>query len=230
MRLGITVDMSGPNPALDMERVLEAERLGFAQGVDRRGPTWHRCRYPRVTWILSRTSKIKAGHWDHADLRAHADLCAAMTVMTLQILSNNRFLCGLGVSGAQVVEWLARRALWQADDAHQGIYRNHPPDSWHARHRWNFTARNTTFPMLARTPPVSVVRCAASRTAIRIPCSTWPRSRHSRPAHRRGECADGVLPIFYSPEQPNIVSSPVLAGMKQAGRPETLAEASMSAP
>ena len=32
-----------------------------------------------------------------------------------------------------------------------------------------------------------------------------------------------MLPIFYSPEQPDIVSEPILAGMKQAGRPQTLA-------
>jgi hypothetical protein len=30
MKLGITVDMSGPHPKLDMDRVLEAERLGFS--------------------------------------------------------------------------------------------------------------------------------------------------------------------------------------------------------
>jgi alkanesulfonate monooxygenase SsuD/methylene tetrahydromethanopterin reductase-like flavin-dependent oxidoreductase (luciferase family) len=39
-----------------------------------------------------------------------------------------------------------------------------------------------------------------------------------------GECADGVLPIFYSPEQPAVVSAPILDGMKKAGRPETLAD------
>jgi alkanesulfonate monooxygenase SsuD/methylene tetrahydromethanopterin reductase-like flavin-dependent oxidoreductase (luciferase family) len=37
-----------------------------------------------------------------------------------------------------------------------------------------------------------------------------------------GECADGVLPIFYSPEQPRVVSDPVLAGRQKAGRPATM--------
>ena len=31
MRLGLTLDMSGPHPRLDLEKVLEAERLGFSQ-------------------------------------------------------------------------------------------------------------------------------------------------------------------------------------------------------
>ncbi|MGH7043541.1 MAG: LLM class flavin-dependent oxidoreductase, partial [Acetobacteraceae bacterium] len=37
-----------------------------------------------------------------------------------------------------------------------------------------------------------------------------------------GEVADGVLPIFYSPEQPRIVTDPILEGMRRAGRPVSL--------
>ena len=59
MQLGITVDLSGPAPQLDLDRVLEAERLGFSQvwtseayGTDAVTP---------AAWILARTSKIKVG-------------------------------------------------------------------------------------------------------------------------------------------------------------------------
>src|SRR5580692_12023964 len=101
MQLGITVDMSGPTPRLDMERVLEAERLGFAQVWT--GEAYGTDAVTPVTWILSRTTKIKAGT-GIMQIPARTPACAAMTVMSLQILSNNRFLCGLGVSGPQVVE------------------------------------------------------------------------------------------------------------------------------
>jgi len=37
-----------------------------------------------------------------------------------------------------------------------------------------------------------------------------------------GEVADGVLPIFYSPERPGIVTDPVLEGMRKAGRTPSL--------
>jgi alkanesulfonate monooxygenase SsuD/methylene tetrahydromethanopterin reductase-like flavin-dependent oxidoreductase (luciferase family) len=39
-----------------------------------------------------------------------------------------------------------------------------------------------------------------------------------------GEVADGVLPIFYSPEQPGIVTEPLLEGMRKAGRTPSLEE------
>ena len=37
-----------------------------------------------------------------------------------------------------------------------------------------------------------------------------------------GEVADGTLPIFYSPEKPEIVTKPILDGMAKAGKPATL--------
>ena len=59
MRLGITVDMSGPNPKLDMDRVMEAERLGFSQVWT--GEAYSTDAVTPVTWILARTTKIMAG-------------------------------------------------------------------------------------------------------------------------------------------------------------------------
>ena len=84
-----------------MDLVLEAERLGFdavwageAYGTDAVSP---------VAWVLARTSRIKAGT-SIMQMPARTPTCAAMTAMTLQALSGNRFLCGIGPSGPQVVE------------------------------------------------------------------------------------------------------------------------------
>ena len=59
MRLGITVDMSGPNPKLDMERVLEAERLGFAQAWT--GEAYGTDAVTPATWMLAHTTRLKVG-------------------------------------------------------------------------------------------------------------------------------------------------------------------------
>ncbi len=56
-----------------------------------------------IAWVLARTTKIKAGT-SIMQIPARTPACAAMTAMTLQALSGNRFLCGVGVSGPQVVE------------------------------------------------------------------------------------------------------------------------------
>jgi F420-dependent oxidoreductase-like protein len=219
MQLGITVDMSGPTPKLDMERVLEAERLGFSQVWT--GEAYGTDAVTPVTWILSRTTKIKAGT-GIMQIPARTPACTAMTVMTLQILSNNRFLCGLGVSGPQVIEgWhgvrfgkpmtrtkeyiaivrqiLARKAPLEFHGEEYEIPYAGPDATGLGRALRSITHGNPDIPFyLASITP------AGLRTA--------------------GECADGVLPIFYSPEQPDIVSAPILEGMKKVDRQPTLAK------
>src|SRR5215213_2705295 len=102
MRLGITIGMiRDATPQLEMDLVLEAERLGYdavwcgeSYGSDAVSP---------IAWVLARTSRIKAGT-GIMQMPARTPACAAMTAMTLQLLSDDRFLCGIGPSGPQVVE------------------------------------------------------------------------------------------------------------------------------
>src|SRR5215831_1250613 len=100
MKLAITLRVD-PVSGIDMERVWEAERLGYeavwsgeAYGTDAVSP---------VAWVLAQTKKIKAGT-GIMQMPARTPACAAMTAMTLQALSGSRFLCGIGPSGPQVVE------------------------------------------------------------------------------------------------------------------------------
>src|SRR5207302_2558273 len=101
MKLSTTIKFLPGHAGIDMEHVLEAERLGFdavwageAYGSDAVSP---------VAGVLARTSRIKAGT-SIMQMPARTPACAAMTAMTLQALSGNRFLCGVGPSGPQVVE------------------------------------------------------------------------------------------------------------------------------
>jgi F420-dependent oxidoreductase-like protein len=101
MKLATTIKFRPGHAGIDMEHVLEAERLGFdavwageAYGTDAVSP---------VAWVLARTERIKAGT-SILQMPARTPACAAMTAMTLQALSGNRFLCGIGPSGPQVVE------------------------------------------------------------------------------------------------------------------------------
>src|SRR5215471_17183536 len=100
MKLATTIRVSSGS-GIDMETVWEAERLGYeavwsgeAYGTDAVTP---------VAWVLAQTKKIKAGT-SIMQMPARTPACAAMTAMTLQALSGNRFLCGIGPSGPQVVE------------------------------------------------------------------------------------------------------------------------------
>jgi F420-dependent oxidoreductase-like protein len=101
MRLGLMVGYSGAQVAIDMEKVLEAERLGYhsvwtaeAWGSDAVSP---------LAWIAAQTRTIKLGT-GIMQLPGRSPANTAMTAMTLDALSGGRFILGLGTSGPQVVE------------------------------------------------------------------------------------------------------------------------------
>ena len=101
MKLGLLLRYHGEVGGPDIDLVLEAERLGYdsvwsgeSYGTDAVTPT---------TWVLSRTTKIKAGT-GIMQMSARTPAMTAMTALTLQAMSNNRFLLGIGPSGPQVIE------------------------------------------------------------------------------------------------------------------------------
>jgi F420-dependent oxidoreductase-like protein len=101
MRLALALNYSGASVALDVDKVLEAERLGYssvwtaeAYGSDAVTP---------AAWIAARTTRIHVGT-GIMQIPARTPAMTAMTAMTLDALSGGRFRLGLGVSGPQVVE------------------------------------------------------------------------------------------------------------------------------
>src|SRR5688572_4417259 len=106
MRLGIVLGYSGAQH-IDIGLVQEAERLGYdsvwtseAYGTDAISP---------AAWILAQTKRIKVGT-AIIQMSARTPSMAAMTAMTLQALSGNRFVLGIGPSGPQVIEgWHGER-------------------------------------------------------------------------------------------------------------------------
>jgi F420-dependent oxidoreductase-like protein len=102
IRLGYNVGYwsAGPPPGAQ-EAVLEAERLGFdsiwsaeAYGSDALTP---------LAWWGARTERIRLGT-AIMQLSARTPAATAMAALTLDHLSNGRFIIGLGASGPQVVE------------------------------------------------------------------------------------------------------------------------------
>ena len=126
MQLGITVGMSGPHPKLDMEMILEAERLGFSQVWT--GEAYSTDAVSPAAWILARTTKIKAGT-GIMQMPARTPACAAMTVLSLAGAVGKPVHLRDRAIGASGGRGLARRAVRQADAAHEGIHRHHQADS-----------------------------------------------------------------------------------------------------
>lgn len=101
MQLAWQLGYSGSTLSLDMDAILEAERLGYTS-------VWTAEAYGSdavtvATWIAARTERLHVGT---AIMQMHArtPAMAAMTAMSLDALSGGRFRLGLGVSGPQVVE------------------------------------------------------------------------------------------------------------------------------
>src|ERR1700681_3513755 len=102
MKLGLQMGYWGAGPpagALDL--VLEAERLGFDSVWT--AESWGSDALTPLAWWGSHTSRIRLGT-DLIQLSARQPTATAMAALTLDHLSEGRFVLGLGVSGPQVVE------------------------------------------------------------------------------------------------------------------------------
>jgi F420-dependent oxidoreductase-like protein len=102
LKLGLQLGYWGSGPPHNaVELVEEAERLGYdsvwtaeAYGSDALTP---------LSWWGSRTSRVRLGT-ALCQLSARTPTAMGMAAITLDHLSNGRFVLGLGVSGPQVVE------------------------------------------------------------------------------------------------------------------------------
>jgi F420-dependent oxidoreductase-like protein len=218
MKLAIALQVS-PNSGVDMETVWEAERLGFgavwcgeAYGTDAVSP---------VAWVLAQTKTIKAGT-SVMQMPARTPACAAMTAMTLQLLSGNRFLCGIGPSGPQVVEgWhgvpygkpLARTREYIA--ILRRVLERRAPLEFHGEHyRIPYDGPDATGlgkplrSIVHGDPSLKIYTAAIAPAGLRT----------------AGEIADGTLPFFMSPEQAAVVTGPVAEGIAKAENGKTLAD------
>ena len=218
MKLALTLRVSS-TAGIDMDLVWEAERLGYeavwsgeAYGTDAVSP---------VAWVLAQTKKIKAGT-GIMQMPARTPACAAMTAMTLQALSGNRFLCGIGPSGPQVVEgWhgvvfgkpLARTREYIA--IIRQILERKAPLEFHGEHY-----------QIPYTGPRSTGLGKPLRSIIHGDPGLKIYTAAIAPAGLRtaGEVADGTLPIFMSPEKAETITTPVQEGIAKAGGEKTLAD------
>jgi F420-dependent oxidoreductase-like protein len=103
MKLGLSLGYAPPgtNPADLLPLVQEAERLGFESVWV--AEAWGTDAVSVLGWLAGRTQTIKLGS-AIMQIPGRTPANAAMTAATLDLLSNGRFLLGLGTSGPQVVE------------------------------------------------------------------------------------------------------------------------------
>jgi F420-dependent oxidoreductase-like protein len=218
MRLGIVLRTTGPTPRLDMDLVLEAERLGFYSAWT--SEAWGGDAVSTVAWMLSRTTKIKGGT-GIMQMQARTPSCAAMTAMSLQALSDDRFLLGIGPSGPQVIEgWhgvpygkpLGRTREYVAI-VRQIFARERPLEHQGEHYQIPYAGPGATGlgkPLKTIMHPKPTLKIYTASIA---------------PAGLRtaAEVADGVLPFLMSPEKADAIVAPLREGLA-ASPGKTLAD------
>jgi F420-dependent oxidoreductase-like protein len=211
MKLGINIGYSGGRVELPLDRVLEAEQLGYdslwtaeAYGSDAVTP---------LAYLAAKTTRIKLGT-GIMQIAGRTPAMCAMTMSTLDALSGGRVLVGLGLSGPQVVE------------------------GWHGMPYDKPVARLREYVQIlrkiwAREEPVALDGQAyqlpyhgPGATGLGKPLKSILHSRQlpvylatMQPLSVRttAELADGWLPIWFSPQRLSMFRPAIEEGFKRAG-------------
>ena len=223
MRLGVNFGYQdwGSGLAAAISAAQEADRLGFhsgwtaeAYGTDAVTP---------LTWMMAHTEKMA---WGSAIMQmpARSPAMTAMTAATLDLMSEGRFLLGIGASGPQVAE------------------------GWHGEAYGKPLGRTREYieiirAILAREAPVEhhgahydIPYSGADATGLGKPLKIIVHPRRAdlpiyiaaigpKNVELAAEIADGWLPIFFSPTRLKATYGTALdAGFAKAGGAKTLGE------
>lgn len=213
MKVGLNLGpwgASGLSPGAT-EQVIEADRLGLDSVWT--AETYGSDVFTPLAWLGSRTTRIRLGT-AVAQIPARTPAATAMTALTLDHLSDGRFVLGLGTSGPQVVEgWhgvpfakpLARSREY-VEIVRQILAREE---------RVQFDGEHYQLPLRGGTglgkPLKSVVHPLRADTQIFLGAE-GPRN-----VAQTAEIADGWLALFYSPDNDGSYREALAEGFARPG-------------
>lgn len=213
MRLGLAIGYAAGQIDLPLQLIQEADQLGVhalwtaeAYGSDAVTP---------LAWLAPQTKQIKLGT-AIMQMPGRTPANAAMTAMTLNQLSNGRFLMGLGLSGPQVVEgWHGAsyaQPLTRTREYVQivrAIFQRQAPLQYNGQlYQIPYQGPDAT----GLGKPLKSTLTAQPNIPIYL-AAIGPKN-----VELTAEIADGWLPIFLSPERFDEVYRPSLeAGFAKAG-------------
>lgn len=219
MKLGLLIGYKGAPGGPNMDLILEAERLGYDTVWT--SEAWGSDAVTPAAWVLARTTKIKVGT-GIMQMSARTPSCAAMTAMSLQAMSGDRFLLGIGPSGPQVIEgWHGevfgkplKRTREYVEIIRQIFAREKPLEF------------QGEFYQIPNTGPGTTGLGKALKTIMHPEPHINIYMGSFAPAGLRtaGQVADGVQPIFMIPEKARLVRDHVEEGRVKAGRSTDLAD------
>jgi F420-dependent oxidoreductase-like protein len=214
MNLGLNIGYFGTAISDNFGLISAAEEMGYdsvwtaeAYGADALTP---------LAWIAAKTERIKVGSAVF-QMPARTPAMTAMTAATLDIMSNGRFLLGLGVSGPQVVEgWHGKpfgKPL-QVTREYVAILRkifarDEPVEYDGTYYQLPYHGDDAT----GLGKPLKIMMKPKNDNMPILIAAIGPKN-----VQLTAEIADGWLPVFFSPERTSTIYEPLLAaGFEKSG-------------
>src|SRR5215510_8177609 len=224
MRLGLNFGYWGSGPSDNIALAREAERLGYhslwtaeAYGSDAVTP---------LVWLAAHTEKINVGT-AIMQMPARTPAMTAMTATTIDLLTNGRFMLGIGASGPQVVEgWhgvvygkLLTRTREYVEIVRAILKREQPLE--HHGEYYDIPASGGTG---LGKPLKLIVHPLRSDIPIYI-AAIGPKN-----VALAAEIADGWLPVFFSPKRISVFQESLEQGFARRQNGRTASDASSAKP
>ena len=161
--------------------------------------------------LAGRTERVALGS-GLLQIPARQPAATAMAAATIDVLSGGRFRLGLGVSGPQVSEgWYGvpfARPVSRTREYVEIVRR--------ALARETLTYQGQEYVLPLPDGPGRALKLLAKPVQERIPIylgAVGPRA-----VEQTGEIADGWLPAFLDPKNPDVLMEPLRRGLEKAGR------------
>ncbi|MCA1823420.1 MAG: LLM class F420-dependent oxidoreductase [Mycobacteriales bacterium] len=211
MQLALNVGYWGAGQDADaLELAREADRLGFA--VAWAAEAYGSDAATVLAWIAAHTKRIGVGAGIF-QIPARSPAMTAMTAATLDSLSGGRFRLGLGLSGPQVSEgWHGVRydAPLQRTREYVEIVRLAL-----RRERLVYAGQHYVLPL--PDGPGKPLKLTVHPVREQIP--VYLAAIGPKNLELAGEIADGLLPVFFSPEHAAEILGAVETGRRRGGHP-----------
>ena len=198
VRLGFYMGYAPPgtNPTELIALAQEAERLGYDSAWA--AEAWGTDAVTVLAWLAATTSTIKIGS-AILQMPARTPANTAMTAATLDLMSEGRFLLGLGTSGPQVVEgWHGEP--WGKPLAKTREYIEVVRTALR-RETLEFEGEHYTVPYRGPDATGLGKPLKLMMRPLRAEIPIYLASLRRRSVELAAEIADGWLPIFFSPER-----------------------------
>ncbi len=214
MKLGLTLGYSGAQLSLPIKTVQLAERLGYdsvwtaeAYGSDAITP---------LAYIAAHTNRIRLGT-AVIQLAARSPANAAMAMATLdQLAGGNRAICGIGVSGPQIVEgWYGQpwgRPYYRLKD-----YVSIMKKIWAREAPVTHDGKEISLPYTG-TGALNVGKPLKSIMHTNPDIPIWLGTGMESTVRLTAEIADGWLPLGFVPESAHLYQDWIDQGLERGGK------------